>query len=65
MFKRIKDWLDKPDQATIECRILKHQQSLVGKYDTPEFKALPHIEQVTAIMSDGIIPNLYRPKSQE
>lgn len=62
ILKKIDDWLHKPTQSDIEKRVLEHRLSLVGKYDTPEFKALPHIDQFSTIIFDSIIPDLYKRK---
>lgn len=57
MVQRIR-WILFHDQIIHE-RILAHQLSLLGKYDTPEFEKLPHMEKFNAIISDSIIPGLY------
>ena len=52
------EWFLFKDQI-IQERILDHHFSLIGKYDTPEFKALPHIKKIDTILQDEIIPGLY------
>lgn len=61
IFQRFLNFLNKPTrEEVIMQRVLDHQLSLIGKYDIPEFKALPHIDQFSTIIFDSIIPDLYK-----
>ena len=59
------NWIRKYDilfgnqQRRIEKRIMEHQLSLIGKYDSLEFKSLPHICQFEIIIQDSIVPGIY------
>jgi hypothetical protein len=59
LIRRVNFWIFR--DSIIKARVLTHQQNLIGKYDTPEFKALPHMKKFDIMIADSIIPNIYDP----
>lgn len=56
----LNSWLHKPNSDIILSRIIEHKLLISNKYNSSEFKSLPHIQQIDVIISDSIIPDLYK-----